>query len=72
MTWEIPAGEGCFPCPYRKFWLDYDCDHPDKKVGRGLMVEERGDHKVVALRSRRCRRLYPYGATIEIRAKEKP
>jgi hypothetical protein len=69
---EIPAGEGCFPCPYRKFWLDYDCTHPDKKVGVGLRVRELGDGKTIALRSSRCRRLYPYGATIEIKAKAKP
>lgn len=66
---EIPAGEGCFPCPFRKLWLDYYCEHPDKKVGAGLRVRELGDGKILALRSSRCRRLYPHGATVRIEAK---
>lgn len=67
---EIPRGDGCFRCFFLKFWLDYDCAYPDKKIAAGQMVEDLPDHKIRALRSDACLAAYPNGATVTITPKE--
>lgn len=72
MKMEIPAGDGCFRCFFLKFFLEYDCSNPDKKIADGLMIEDLPDHKIRALRSAACLAAYPNGATVTITAKEVP